>query len=33
MESLDQQAQAMMSIQISAGVNAGPSFVYQPTNP
>lgn len=33
MEALNEQAQAMMSMEISPGVNAGPSFVYQPTNP
>jgi hypothetical protein len=33
MESLNEQAQALMSIEISPGVNAGPSFDYQLTNP
>ncbi len=33
MESLNEQAQAMMTIESGIGGNAGPSFEYRPTNP
>ena len=33
MESMNEQAQALMAIDSGLGGNAGPSFEYQPTNP
>jgi hypothetical protein len=33
MESLNEQAQALMTLEAGIGANAGPSFEYQPTNP